>query len=189
VSGTAVERTDDRRFTVSFNVNDGGRPVQECWVSGGPERVDCTVQNGSASASITVNQFATDYTFTPHVKTSFSATAVDGPAQNATSAGKPLTVLADTQRWDGSCTWRESPGTRPYFSSPNPGNDNCGVAQGYIGNGETVRAECRTTGYEARDDNLVYSNRWVRIGRGYMNTLYFEGYRDPDNLVDGLPAC
>ncbi len=53
----------------------------------------------------------------------------------------------------------------------------------------TVRAECCTTGDETRDDNLVYSNRWVRMGRGYMNTLYFEGYRDPDAMLDGLPAC
>jgi hypothetical protein len=182
-----VERTADRTFRVAFDVNANGRPLDDCWVTGGPSRVDCTLNGGRATASIDVNQFATGYTFTPHATNDFGT--VDGPAASADSAGKPLTVLADTQRWDGSCTWRESPGTRPYFSSPNPGNNNCNVAQGYVANGETVRAECRTTGYEARDDNLVYSDRWVRTGRGYMNTLYFEGYRNPDTMLDGLPQC
>jgi Fibronectin type III domain len=187
INNVSAERTDDRRFTVSFSVDDGGRPITECWVTGGPQRVDCTVQNGSASAAVSVNQYAQSYTFTPHVTSSLGT--ADGPAVNASSAGKPLVVLADTARWDGSCTWRESPGTRPYFSSPNPGNNNCGVAQGYIPNGNTVRAECWTTGYNARDDNLVYSNRWVRMGQGYMNTLYFDGYRNPDAMLDGLAQC
>lgn len=187
INNVGVERTADRRFRVAFDVDAGGRPLDDCWVTGGPSRVDCTLDGGRATATIDVNQFATGYTFTPHATNSFGT--VDGPAASESSAGKPLTVLADTQRWDGSCTWNESPGTRPYFSSPNPGGNNCNVAQGYVANGETVRAECRTTGYNARDDNLVYSNRWVRTGRGYMNTLYFEGYRNPDTMLDGLPQC
>ena len=107
---------------------------------------------------------------------------------NGTSAGKPLVVDAySDNRWDGAlCTWNGHEGTRPYYAVP---NHTCTSEEGYVPDGNEVRAECWTTGGEIRDDNLFTSNRWVRMGRGYMSTLYFEGYRDPDNMVDGLPAC
>jgi hypothetical protein len=49
-----------------------------------------------------------------------------------------------------------------------------------------VRAECWTEGGSINDDYMNYSSNWIRMDRGYMNTLYFTNF---NSVTDNLPHC
>jgi len=182
VTGVSAERTGDRTFRVTFGVDNGGYPVTGCSLTVGNQAVSCSVDGNQGSGSVDVPTYSTGYTFRASVSNQLGSSSGE---TSGTSAGKPLTVDATSQdRWDGACTWQERPRTRPYYGTPNHA---CGTASGYIADRETVRAECWTTGGEIRDDLLHYSNVWIRVTQGYMNTLYFLNW--DANPESDLPRC
>jgi hypothetical protein len=186
VNNARAERTGDRRFQVSFDVDNGGRPITGCTVSvNGGGSANCDASGGSGSASLDVANFNSQYTFTINVSNSMGDAS---PATaSGTSNGKPLVVEANAQRWDGACTWAGHEGQRPRYNGPNHA---CGTAIGWVNQGVTVRGLCHQQGGQIQDDNLVQSNQWIRVDAGgYMSTLYFEGYHDTQNVISGLPTC
>ena len=185
ISNVAAQRTGDRTFRVTFAVDNGGRAIDTCTIAGGGNgAVNCSVTNGTGSGTVEVTTFNKQYTFTPTVANTLGSSS-GNQSTTGTSAKKPLTVDANTNdRWDGACTWQESPNTRPYYSSPNHA---CGTAQGYVPHGNEVRAECWRSGGEIQDDHLNKSSTWIRTTQGYMNTLYFMNWAN--NPESNLPGC
>jgi hypothetical protein len=190
VTSASAERTGDRTFRVSYAIDDGGRSVTDCTVaiSGGGGSVGCDPSSGSVS--VDVPQFNTGYTFTVTVTTELG----DGDrSAEGTSNGKALTVDGSAQRWDGACTWNTSIGgrhnARPYYANPaHQCPNDPGGPIGWVASGNTVRGLCWTTGGQIQDDNLVQSNRWIRVDAGgYMSTLYFTNYNS--NPESNLPRC
>ncbi|HEY8523348.1 MAG TPA: fibronectin type III domain-containing protein [Acidimicrobiales bacterium] len=183
----AAERTGDRRFRVTFDVDDGGRPIDSCTVSrGGGGSVACDLSGGSGSATLDVPQFNTQYTFTV---TAANEMGEGTGTASGRSAGKPLTVDANRERWDGACTWFDGqPNTRPYFSSP---NHTCPAESpgpaGYLRHGTAVRAQCWQNGESVRDDHLNASTVWIRVEQGWMNAMYFSNWSS--NPEANLPRC
>jgi hypothetical protein len=182
VSGVTAERTGDRRFRLSFDADNGGRPITGCTVtssSGGSE--PCDASSGSDSVTIDVPTYNTGYTFSVSV-TNDMGTGIG--EDTGRSALKPLVVETDAARWDGAlCTWNDAPRTRPYYAEP---AHTCTSELGYIPLGDTVRAECWTEGGEIQDDYLNRSNLWIQMNRGYMSVLYFTNFNSAEN---NLPHC
>ncbi len=187
IGGVGVSRTGDRAFDVSFTVDDGGRPITGCTIalSPGGGSVACPAQSGPVTVPVSVDTYATAYTFSV---TATNAYGTSSPTSGSGSSnGKPLEVEAGKQRWDGACTWDGHEYQRPRYSTPNHA---CGTAIGWIDQGTVVRGECWRTGGEIRDDNLVYSDVWIRVDRGgYMSTLYFTTYQDTAATRANLPQC
>lgn len=183
VSNVAAGLTGDRQFRVTFNADNGGLPITGCTVTSNTGASQtCDASSGTGSATFDVPNYNTGYSFSVSVSNQMGNSA-PGTA-SGTTAWKPLVVETDASRWDGAtCTWQGHENTRPYYANP---AHTCTSELGYIPLGTTVRAECWTEGGEIRDDNLTYSNLWIRMDRGYMSVLYFTTYNTAE---DNLPHC
>jgi hypothetical protein len=186
VNNVQANRSGDRSFDVTFDVDNGGRPITGCTVTrSGGGSADCNAAGGSGSVSMDVPTFDTGYTFTVSVTNAMGTGSGEGSGR---SAGKPLVVDAEVLRWDGAC-WPDSrDGQRPYYVSA--AHNSCdNPVNGWLNNGAQVRALCQTTGEQIQDDYLNQSNKWVQIDGGWMSTLYFRNFANTQAVIDGLRAC
>lgn len=184
ITNALAERTGDRRFRVTFDLDDGGRRIETCTIVTAGTTVTCDASGASVSATVDVPQYNTAYTFTIEVE---SSEGTAGATASGRSNGKPLVVEAETARWDGACTWPGHERKRPRYETP---KHHCTIALEWIDRGTTVRGLCHTRGERIQDDYLNPSDRWIRVDRGgYMSTLYFENYANTQAVIDGLPAC
>lgn len=195
VATPTSSRTADRTFRVSFTYDDGGRPLSACTVTrSGGSAVAATCSGGTGSASVTVPNYYTNYTFTAAVTNALGGDTAASAA--ARSAAKPFTIRDDASAFDGTCTWNDDwggrPNTRPYFPNPRhtcpEGDPAADRPDGYLALGTTVRGECHRQGGSIEDDNLVATTTWIRVsGRGYMPTIYFTNFQSSPTA--NLPAC
>ncbi len=185
IDNARAERTGDRRFQVSFDVDNGGRPITSCTVRGAGSSQSCDASGGSGSATLDVPLFNTTYSFTINVSNSLGDA---NQTVQGTSDGKRLVVEAEVARWDGACWPSSRDGQRPYYRTA--ANNSCTGEIGWVNDGVTVQGLCHQQGEQIQDDYLNQSNQWIRIDRGgFMSTLYFENYTNTQAVIDGLPAC
>lgn len=184
----SASSTGDRQFRVDYAANGNGRPITGCTVTSHEATTQC--DPGAGSVTVDMQYFGTDYSWTVSITTDLGTAEATASGR---TPGKALTVESSVSRWDGACVGVPDyrPGSRPRFSSPSFACPNdAGAPIGWVPDGATVRATCWTTGGQIQDDNQVQSNRWVRVEEGgYMNTLYFSNYQNPDAIVDGLQQC
>ena len=180
----SVNRTGARTFDVRLEVDEGGRAITACTITGGSSPVGCT---GDGNYSVSVDHFDTDYTFRATVTNEFG----EGPGGSGDghSNTKTLSVDTDAARWRGSCVWAGHENTRPILRQ----TDTCRGVLAYVPYGGDVQAHCWASGVSHRDNQLNYSTTYIRVSwngnTGYMSHLYLSGWRDRDGMISGLRQC
>ena len=178
IANGAIERTGDRRFRVSFDVDDGGRRDRALLGDGGPAggrlHARRRQRHGGRRRQPVRQQL--------HVHAARHRRrlgTVDGGGLAVRRRGKPLVVEPTPQPVGrGPCTWKESRRHPARTSRPQPGTQ-LHVGGGYIPHGETVGPSAGPPA--ARSATTTSSTPTAGCGwaAGYMNTLYFEGLPRP----------
>lgn len=176
-----------RSITVSFAYNSNGGTLQRCEVSGAGTTATANCSGGTGSATISVPNYYTNYTFTVTVQTSIGTATGSATTRSGT---KPLTVDGSAPRWDGSCYYPEHGSVRPVVAQPVetcvPGVRGPEYYVRLASTGSTEQARCWQLGAQIQDDYLNQSAIWLQVGDGWMNTLYFSNWGTAD---DNLPQC